>query len=148
MTLFQSVPKRNPQSLTALVVDTGLSFPKVTGYCQCHPNCSAALVSRLSGAIFLKFCEVASNSLKIIVPFAQYYGIWTCLIPPFELGTVLLAENEHIIGVHHKNHNSCVCKTRFSKEARSAVSAFRHEYSLAACSFVLLSSSETSSRSH
>lgn len=43
-----------------------------------------------------------AGNLKIMVLFAEYYEIWMRLILTFELGTILLAENDNIRGMQHK----------------------------------------------
>lgn len=48
------------------------------------------------------------------------------LIPAFELGTILLAENDYVIGMQHEITTHVHAKNRLMREARSVVSEFFH----------------------
>lgn len=67
-----------------------------------------------------------AGNLKIMVLFAEYYEIWMRLILTFELGTILLAENDNIRGMQHKTTAHTHANNKLLREARSVVSEFGH----------------------
>lgn len=69
---------------------------------------------------------MVTGNLKIMVLFAEYYEIWMHLILTFELGTILLAENDNIRGLQHKITAHVHANNKLLREARSVVSKLGH----------------------
>lgn len=82
-----------------------------------------AIVLGLLEAILKNFlrCQTAWNSL---CPLHEHDGIWMYLSSAVELRTILLAENDSIIGMQHKITTHEHANNKLLREARSVVSEF------------------------